>query len=260
MNSLESRSLVTTQGKYMKFYKHDTNAMMDHKLQKVVLEFGMEGYGMYWFCLELIAGGITEDDQSFELKHDREVIARMSGLVTDMVSKILERFVELELFEGKDGKITCLRLLTRLDKSMTSSNKLRKHIGESKAMVKKSGLIMIEEEQEKEKDKPYIPFDLFWMTYPRKEKKSLAKKSFLSKIKPDEISEVMKKLEAFKLTEAWTKDDGKFIPHASTWINQRRWEDDLDTTVPAQPKYRSLREIAAEEAALFSQSNSEIPE
>jgi len=96
------------------------------------------------------------------------------------------------------------------------------------------------------------PFDLFWKAYPRKEKKSLAKKSFLSKIKTDEIPEVMEKLEAFKRSEAWTKDDGRYIPHAMTWINQRRWEDDLDTTVPAKPKYRSLREIAAEEDARWS--------
>jgi hypothetical protein len=28
-------------------------------------------------------------------------------------------------------------------------------------------------------------------------------------------------------TDGWRKDGGKFIPHPSTWLNNRRWEDEL---------------------------------
>jgi len=28
-------------------------------------------------------------------------------------------------------------------------------------------------------------------------------------------------------TEVWTKEGGKFIPHPATWINGRRWEDEI---------------------------------
>lgn len=31
-------------------------------------------------------------------------------------------------------------------------------------------------------------------------------------------------------------DFPKFVPHASTWLNQRRWEDDLEKVAPARPK------------------------
>ena len=40
----------------MKWIKHDTNANQDAKLKKLRMKYGLEGYGMYWYCLELIAG------------------------------------------------------------------------------------------------------------------------------------------------------------------------------------------------------------
>ena len=40
----------------MKWFKHEAAANMDAKLQEVLLDYGLEGYGLYWYCLELIAG------------------------------------------------------------------------------------------------------------------------------------------------------------------------------------------------------------
>ena len=31
----------------------------------------------------------------------------------------------------------------------------------------------------------------------------------------------------FKKTEAWNKDDGKYVPYAITWLHQKRWEDEF---------------------------------
>lgn len=71
-------------------------------------------------------------------------------------------------------------------------------------------------------------FDRFWSAYPRHTAKVNAKKSF-DKLNPDEqlLSEMLRAVEAQKQSEQWTKDNGQYIPHPATWINQRRWEDDL---------------------------------
>ena len=37
-------------------------------------------------------------------------------------------------------------------------------------------------------------------------------------------------IEKSKQSDQWTKDNGQYIPHPSTWIHQRRWEDDLPVT------------------------------
>lgn len=77
----------------------------------------------------------------------------------------------------------------------------------------------------KENDNPY--FTIFWDVYPRKEKKAVAIISF-NKINPDEglLQIMLAKLKLFKKTKAWK--DIEFVPHASTWLNQRRWEDEVE--------------------------------
>jgi hypothetical protein len=42
---------------------------------------------------------------------------------------------------------------------------------------------------------------------------------------------MLQALEKQKRSEQWQKDNGKFIPHAATWLNGKRWEDELT------PKY-----------------------
>lgn len=73
-----------------------------------------------------------------------------------------------------------------------------------------------------------IQFDYFWKLYPRKEKKAKAKSWFEKSKISDELFElIISKLELFKKTESWNKDDGKYIPYAITWLNQKRWEDEI---------------------------------
>ena len=101
---------------------------MDSKLQEVLLDYGLEGYGLYWYCLELIVNKIDVDNLTFELEHDARIIARNTGSTPQKVSEMMKRFVDLGLFQNNEGRITCLKLLTRLDKSMTSNPKFREAI------------------------------------------------------------------------------------------------------------------------------------
>ena len=109
----------------MKWFKHDTDANMDAKLQEVLLDYGLEGYGLYWYCIELIAGKVGAENLTFSLEHDARIIARNTGGTTQKITEMMTRFVEVGLFEDKDGLVTCMRLAKRLDKSMTSNPDMR---------------------------------------------------------------------------------------------------------------------------------------
>ena len=109
----------------MKWYKHDSNAHMDAKLQDVLLDYGLEGYGLYWYCLELIINKVDKDCATFELEHDARIIARNTGSTAAKVTDMMQAFISLGLFEDIDGKITCLKLAKRIDKSMTSNKEMR---------------------------------------------------------------------------------------------------------------------------------------
>jgi len=70
-------------------------------------------------------------------------------------------------------------------------------------------------------------FDLFWLNYPNKKGKEAAKKAWRK------IKEPLKVIERMKVTlplqsqsEAWIKNNGQFIPHPATYLNQGRWEDE----------------------------------
>jgi hypothetical protein len=69
-------------------------------------------------------------------------------------------------------------------------------------------------------------FETFWAAYPKHESKSKAFESWeaTSLIRPP-LAEMLKIVATFARQPAWTKDNGQFVPMASTWLNQRRWED-----------------------------------
>lgn len=73
-------------------------------------------------------------------------------------------------------------------------------------------------------------FNEFWALYPRKISKRVAEKSW-SKMTPQEQSDALEAipnhLEYWKLKNTETE----YIPHPATWLNQGRWEDELDMTV-----------------------------
>ena len=117
----------------MKWFKHDTDASIDSKLQSLMLDYGAEGYGLYWYCLELIAQTVTEKNITFELEHDARIIARNLGLTHEKTLQMMKYMVELKLFEvSSNDKLKALSLAKRLDSSMTSSPKFRSLIKEVK--------------------------------------------------------------------------------------------------------------------------------
>jgi hypothetical protein len=109
----------------MKWIKHDTDANQDAKLQNVMLDYGLEGYGLYWYCIELIAGRVDKENITFELEHDARIIARNTGSTATKVEEMMRYFVKIDLFEDIGGVITCMKLAKRLDKSMTSNPEMR---------------------------------------------------------------------------------------------------------------------------------------
>lgn len=72
-------------------------------------------------------------------------------------------------------------------------------------------------------------FSRFWAIYPKKIGKGAAQRSW-DKLKHQESLSVAI-LEAVKWQSKcrdWQKEGGQFIPHPATWLNQRRWEDEVE--------------------------------
>lgn len=123
----------------MKWFKHDSDASSDAKIRKLIMRHGAVGYAVYFHCLELIAGNVSNDNITFELEHDSEIVADNLRIIgtgdksgRDVVEGIMRTIIDLELFENNSGRITCFKMIKRLDSSMTSNTNFRQLITEAK--------------------------------------------------------------------------------------------------------------------------------
>lgn len=239
----------------MKWIKHDTDANQDAKLQNVLLDYGLEGYGLYWYCIELIAGKVDKDNITFELEHDARIIARNTGSTPQKVEEMMRYFVDIGLFENSHGVITCLKLARRLDKSMTSNPEMREIIGkiknhdsimtqsenpmQDKNRLDKNVYIVSSDEQTKDiqnknslsDDDRKRAFEYWWDKYPkhrRTEKNTTCWKEWLK------ITKQMNKEQLTSLTnlisnkieaEVNNNENGKYMPQTVKFLKSRKWLD-----------------------------------
>ena len=112
----------------------------------------------------------------------------------------------------------------------------------------------IKKEIKKESNPPKAPqgaawepemFERFWKLYPRKRDKLKALRAW-DKLKADRklMQTMSAALKAQMATEEWQRDNGRAIPYPSTWLNNRRWEDELeDAPSPAAAPRDERRDV-----------------
>jgi hypothetical protein len=193
-----------------------------------MLDHGLKGYGLYWYCLELIANKFDHSNITFELKHDARIIAKNTGETVKEVEDMMKLMIELGLFDQTEGIITCLKLGSRFESSSTSNRltrdvikqlkekSCRSHDGDMTDKIRRDKIRL-------EENKYLTSFETFYSKYPKKVKRANAEKAWL-KYKPD-IVVVMKALE-YQLSNDSRFRDSQYIPHPATWLNGKEWENE----------------------------------
>ena len=72
-------------------------------------------------------------------------------------------------------------------------------------------------------------FQVFWTQYPRKVAKRAAEKAW-NRLSSQEQEEALKALPNHIKYWQLKDTDKEYICHAQTWLNQGRWEDEIDLT------------------------------
>lgn len=83
----------------------------------------------------------------------------------------------------------------------------------------------------------YSPdFEIVWTAYPKHAGKGAAWKAW-QKHRPSRGLQdiILQAIGQARKSKEWTEENGKFIPHLATWLNQRRWDDEL---TPTSSKWR----------------------
>jgi len=84
----------------MKWFQHLSSAYTDIALKDIIAEYGMEGYGFYWICCELIAQQGKNYRFSNKLKW-KKTLNLVSTLSEPKIDELLQRFAELNLISKK---------------------------------------------------------------------------------------------------------------------------------------------------------------
>lgn len=137
-------------------------------------------------------------------------------------------------FNETDGNVS---ETGRTEQNRTKQNKLLFESDGSVADIETKA-----QEKIAEKEKAMIPnplpgpqdFPAFYKAYPKKQGRAVAEKSWgkmalAGQLPPldDILSTLSKQIEKLR----WTKENEQFIPLPSTYINQKRWEDEFDVEV-----------------------------
>ena len=209
------------------YFTHDYNARNDLKMAVLRENYGMEGVGIYWCLVEMLyeEGGYLNVD-------DLDDIAKTLRTNTT----VLRNIVDSKLFKIEENRVYSGAVLERLKKREEKSQKARQSIlkryERNTNVYQRIPTNTIKGKESKVNNIYSVGFSLFWEKYPKKLAKRDAEKAF-AKIAPDEklLGIILTALEIWKQSEDWIKENGKYIPYPATWLNGRRWEDEIKTSI-----------------------------
>ena len=249
----------------MKWFRHDSHCSKDAKLDKVLMKYGAEGYGLYWYCIEIIAGEVSSDNLTFEMEHDAEILAYRLKLDSLKVNEMMKYFVSLGLFEinPESKRIVCMALAKRTDE-YTSKNpeiaKIQNRLNKQQCLPTPSGQnrevsdhITLHDTTLQDKEDIYTHWNSKNKTIKHKALTDKTKRAISSSIKDYSISDIKKSIdnydsvladpEKFYFTHLWTLKDfltrgaEKFMDSASPLTNFLK---DKSRVSPSEPPKRFL--------------------
>ena len=212
------------------WFKHDCNAQHDPKVIDLLIKYGWEGYGLFWALVERLS---LESNYKLKRKYDRIAFALQTD--NSHIKSIIEDF---DLFVLENDYFYSESLMKRMEK--LDEIKQKRAIagakgGKAKASAKQMpskplanssrvDKIRVDKSRvDKNKNLYSAKFEQFWHEYPSKIGKKKAFTSF--KLVKIDIEVLLNAVKQQKETSQWRSG---YIPHPATWLNQGRWEDDIE--------------------------------
>ena len=250
------------------YFPHDTDASDGKTLTIIQSKYGNDGYA-FWFKLLQLIGKTPGHYYNFNKPADWEfLLAKTHQNNAEKAKDILETLVVLGAIDAElyaHGVIWCQKFVDRVadayDRTVNGAPQrpgFLVNVGDKGISVPNNNVFA----NRNSKNATEIPqtklketklnntkcttkkqaisqkFEVFWKAYPKRKSKGQAEKAF-AEVNPDEklLATMLTAIERAKGSMDWQKDEGKFIPYPATWLNDKRWEDELPDTEPP-PKSR----------------------
>jgi len=206
--------------------KELANTGLDIK-DSVILDY------LYFYCnsnsekisYHRLEGGWTWVDYNSIIKDMPLLRTKSLSVISKRISKLVkEGFIETH---RPDHMKTYIKLTDKVDTLFVNTNspirKKEQGLGGTYSFLRTNNNTI----DNNTKDNREL-FNQFWEAYPNKKGKVVARKAF-EKLNTDKslLQAILKGIERYKKTRQWMKDNGDYIPNPSTFLNQRRWEDEV---------------------------------
>lgn len=245
------------------YFPHDVDVTTDPKIEPAIMRYGAAAYAFYFVHLEYC---YRSDDLSVDISATetgaemREVIQRKLQIDEQQYDNILKSFLRHGAFDAdfyaETGKLTSRGIQKRAGKVFEKrereaeryESKISTPISAAETGAEMAQSIAKQSIENKSTGKksttiPFPPdgdgatpviniqdkrFDEFWAIYPKKTGKQAAFKSWqLVKPTAELHSRIIAAVTAATKTEQWQRENGRYIPNPSTWLNQGRWDDEI---------------------------------
>lgn len=223
---------IIRQGVFLKWFKHLSAARRDPKIVSLRLRDGREGVCRWWEIVEMIAEEMNETDRC-ELIINGAFISRELGFRSSIdgrsfVDRLATGGLLIADLSSTDWVLKCPKLLELRDHRI--KNRIHKSAPEqNRTEVDKIRTPIVPKGDDKK-------FQEFWNQYPRKIGRAKVEKiwerimrdNINSKAPFDLAHKIIESVQAQKKTDQLGNPDQKFIPYPATWLNQKRWQDEIE--------------------------------
>lgn len=100
---------------------------------------------------------------------------------------------------------------------------------------------------QKPQNAPLSDFEAFWALVPRRVGKKAAERAWRAVERRGESQDAIDGMRAYAQAFTQSDTDLKYVPHPSTWLNRRGWEDDIAAVFPSRkPQMTEWEQKAAQ--------------
>jgi len=224
----------------IEYYQHFCTADQHPKFKMLRVKYGWEGEGKFWALNNRI--GLSDNCRiDLNKKYNQASLADDLGFNLDQLNEFIDYLhKECNLIIKENGYVTTEIVIQNLEKVMNKrkrnqsdyENKIKedlRNIKNAESEIQTSENIQSKVKESKvNKSNNGNLFDLFWLNYPKKVGKGAALKAWNRVIGKNEVLEQIKIILPEQISSVqWNKDNGQYIPNPATYINQRRWEDEI---------------------------------
>ncbi|MDL2276356.1 hypothetical protein LJC02_01760 [Breznakia sp. OttesenSCG-928-G09] len=225
------------------------------------LDLPVEAQALYFHLV------MKADDDGFVNK--AKGIARMIGANDNAIDTLVENKY-LIIFDSGVVVIKHWLMQNKIRKDRYNATTYEEEralliVNENESYSLKKGVVAITQpvvNQVETKEEPSVPIEStdytpiekeaawlkFWSLYPNKKDKAKAETKFKKICVNDAIyTEMMNGLNVQRRTADWLKENGRFIPLPTTWLNGKRWQDEVEVSVEEKKKVEVVETMSEEE-------------